>query len=149
MRNLKTLLLTTSFILISLFSFGQDQETITFVSSKSMEGASNVILDLQGNVQTELWNEDYVRIVLEVKTTGLTKEVVRHLASKKRFQIEVNKANSNTLILLNSNMNMPVYINGRELKEDISYKIYIPQNTIVFVTPEMEDISDAIADTNK
>jgi Mn-containing catalase len=145
MKNLKNVLLTTALILMGLFSFAQEQETITLVSSKNLNGATEVFVDLHGNVQAEIWNKDYIRIVLEIKTNGVTREVVKHLMTKKRFKISSYKKDQNSLKLSNPNIVLPVYINGRRLKEDVNYKIFVPRNTLVTINTAEETPVESVS----
>ena len=138
MKTPKKVISTTVLILMVLFSYAQNQEKITLVSSKNLNGANTLFVDLYGKVQTESWDKDFVRIILEIKTKGVTREVVKHLVSKKRFYINSYKTDQTSLKLSNPNISLPVYINGRQLKEDINYKLYIPHNAIVIVKPEDE-----------
>jgi len=138
MKNSKNVLLTTALILIASFSFAQEQETVTLVSSKNLNGATEVFVDLQGNVQTESWDKDFIRIVLEIKTNGVTREVIKHLMTKKRFKVSSYKEGQDSLQLSNPNLTLPVYINGKRLKESVSYTIFAPRNVLVVINSEQD-----------
>lgn len=133
MKNLNIVLLITSFIFMSLFANAQAQETVTLVSSKNLHGATEIIFDLQGEVKTESWDRDFIRIVIEIKTKGVKKETIKHLIAKGHFKIASSKTSNNNLELLSPNVLMPVYINGQKLRKDISYQVFVPQNTAVII----------------
>ncbi len=141
MKNSKNVLLTTVLTLLGLFSFAQDQETVTLISSKNLYGATQVFVDLYGNVQTESWDQDFIRIVLKVKTNGVTREVVKHLMTKKRFKITSFKKDLSCLQLSNPNLTLPVYINGKRLKEDVNYTIFAPRNIRVVINSDRDTLN--------
>jgi len=138
MNNLKNISLAILLTLVSTFAFAQKQETMTLVSSKNLDGATEVFVDFRGNVQVASWDKDYIGIVLEIKTNGITKEVIKHLISKKHFKISSYKTDQNSLHLSNPNIVFPVYINGRWLKEDNTYQLFVPRNTFVTIKTDEE-----------
>ena len=145
MKTSKNISLATLLTLLSTLSFAQEQEIISLVSSKNLHGATEVFVELHGSVQAEIWDKDYIRIVLVIKTNGVTKEVIKHLMTKKRFKISSYKTDENCLQLLNPNIELPVYINGRELKEDVNYQIFVPRNVSVTIKNDEEMPETAIA----
>ena len=78
-------------------------------------------------------NNPIVRIEMEIKADDLSKEVVKHLITKRRFYIKTMVLEDGTAKIYMPNLKIPVYINGRLLSEDISYRILVPENVLVRV----------------
>ena len=132
MKTLKNLFLSFMLILFSAFSYAQEPATITLVSSKNIQDASELVVDLDGKIITDTWNKDaLVRIVIEIKANDVSREVVKHLVSKGRFRIKTLQLDDGSMLLFMPNLKLPVFINGRKLTEDISYQIFVPENVVV------------------
>ncbi len=145
MKNLKNLTLTTTLILIGFFSFAQEQETVTFVCTKNLHGATDVLLDLNGDITTEFWDKDYVRVVIQIKSNGATKEVIKHLMTEKRFNISGMKITENTFEISMPNIYLPAFINGQEFQEEISFQVFLPHYTLVMRQSEMLAANSALS----
>ena len=144
MKTLKNLSLTTMLILLTAsFGYGQDAyrtneepAIITLVSSKNIHDASELIVELEGEIITDTWNKDsIVRIEMEIKATGVTREVVKHLLTKRRFVIGTEIQEDGSILLFTPNLEFPLYINGRLISEDISYRLLVPENMLVRIRP--------------
>ena len=137
MKNLKSIFLTILLTLISTLSFAQDQETVTLVCSKNLHGATEVLLDLDGEVTTEFWDKDYVRVVIQIKSNGVSKEVVKHLMTTKRFNVSGMRINENTFELSMPNITLSAFINGQKLQEEVSFQLFLPHYTHIMRHSEL------------
>jgi hypothetical protein len=137
MKNLINAILTSLLILTTLFSYAQESETVTLVCSKDLHGATDVFLDLNGEVTTEFWDKDYIRVVIQIKSNGVSREVVKHLMTIKRFNVSGMRINENTFELSMPNIDLPAFINGQELQEDLSFQLFLPHYTLVMMQSEL------------
>lgn len=145
MKTLKNLSSTAMFVLLTAsFGYGQDAypanneepAVIALVSSKNIHDASELIVELEGEIITDTWNKDtIVRIEMEIKATGVTREVVKHLMTKRRFVIGTQVQEDGSVLLFTPNLKYPVYINGVLLSEDISYRLLVPEDMLVRIRP--------------
>ena len=138
MKTLKNLFCSALFILLSALVSAQEPATITLTSSKNINDAKELIVDLEGDIITDTWDKDYIRIEMEIKADEVSKEVVKYLVRKNRFRIKTQYLNSESIMFYTPNLNLPVYINGRKLSENISYKISVPKNVSVFDKSSMD-----------
>jgi hypothetical protein len=132
MKTLKNLSLSALLILFSSFSYIHEPTVITLVSTKNIKDASELIVDFDGEIITDTWNKDnLVRIEMEIKVDDISRAVVKHLVSKRRFAIKTELLDDGSVLLFMPNLKLPVYINGHLLSEDISYRLLVPKNVVV------------------
>ncbi len=144
MKTLKNLSLTIMLIIYSSFSYAQDDASLTtLVSSKNIKDAGELVVDFDGEIITDTWNKDaLVRIVMEIKSDDVTKEVVKYLVSEGRFMIKIKHLDDGSVALYMPNIKKEIYINGQRLSEDISYQLFVPENVLVRVRSWDEYRSD-------
>ncbi len=135
MKTPKNLFLTSLLVLLfSAFSFAQEPTIVTLVSSKNIQNAVELVVDLDGEIITDTWNKDaVVRIEIEIKTNDVSKEVIKHLISKRRFAVNVLTLEDGSTTIYMPNIEFPVYINGHRLSEVISYRLLVPEDVLVKV----------------
>ena len=132
MKTMKNLILSLLLILFSSFSYPGEPAIVTLVSSKNIKDASELVVDFDGEVITDIWHKDsQVRIEMEIKVNDVSRAVVKYLVTKRRFVIKTQTQEDGSLLLFMPNLNLPVYINGRRLLEDISYRLLVPDNVLV------------------
>lgn len=131
MKTIKKISLSILFILFVFISYAQEPATITLVTSKNVNDAGELFVDLDGKINTDVWTKTHVRIVMEIKADGVTREVAKTLMRKGRFLIEVKSLDEQSVLLSMPNLQNPVYINGYKLTENITFRIFVPENLIV------------------
>ncbi|MFT5165125.1 MAG: hypothetical protein ACI8P3_000349 [Saprospiraceae bacterium] len=141
MKNLKSISLVILITLTSTLAFTQEQATATMACAKNLFGATEILLDLNGEVNTEFWDKDYVRVVIQIKSNGVTKEAIKHLISKKRFTISGMRITDSIFEISMPNIDLPVLINGQEFHEELSFQIFLPQTTFVTMASDLQLIA--------
>ncbi len=136
MKTLKNLCLSILLVCLTILTYAQEPATITLVSSKNLNGATELVVDLDGEFTTDTWTKDYVRIEIEIKANDVSREVIKHLIRKARFCIKTQNIDSESMRLYMPNLQLPVYINGKKLSEDISYKISVPKG--IYITDKSQ-----------
>ena len=132
MKTLKSSFVTILVTLFVTFSFAQEPATVTLVSSKNIKDASELVVDLDGEIITETWNKDaIVRIVIEIKADDVTREVVKHLIAERRFVVRTLPLEDGATLIYMPNVKLPAYINGVPVSENISYRLLVPENVLV------------------
>jgi hypothetical protein len=132
MKTLISLFLSFLIILFSSFSYDGEPAVVTLVSSKNIKDASELVVDFDGEVITDTWHKgSQVRIEMEIKVNEVGRAEVKHLVTKRRFVIKSQIRDNGSVLLFMPNLNLPVYINGRRLSEDIRYRLSVPENVLV------------------
>jgi hypothetical protein len=105
--------------------------------------AGELVVDFDGEIITDTWNKDaLVRIVMEIESDDMTKEVVKYLVSEGRFLIKTRQLDDGSVALYMPNIKKEIYINGQRLSEDITYQLFVPENVLVRVRSWDEYRSD-------
>ena len=130
MKILKNTTFAITLMLISSITFAQENATITYVCSKNIQGATEVLFDLNGEVTTEFWNNDYAKVVIHIKANGASKEVIKHLMTQKRFNLSGYKSSQETYEISMPYIDLPAFINGNEFKEELSFQLFLPHYTL-------------------
>ncbi len=133
MKTLKFQILPIMLILSSTFFYAQKQSKLTLSNFQDIYNASALIMNLDGEIITKNWNKDYVLIQMEISANDVSLEVAKYLVSKERFCLKLLPLKDGSLVLYMPNFQLPVYINGQRLAEDISYQVFVPENITVKV----------------
>ena len=141
MKTLKNIFSAILLVCLSTSSYAQEPATITLVSSKNISQASELYVDLDGEISIDTWAKDNVRVEIEIKANDVSREVIKHLVRKGRFRMKTQITDKETVRLYMPNLQLPVYINGKKLSEEISYKITVPKNVYVTKKPSAEFLS--------
>ena len=130
MKNLKSISLALFITLTSTLAFAQELTPVTIAYSNSLNGATEVFIDLNGQVSTEFWDKDYIKVIMQIKAKGVSKKVIKYLISKKRFFITGKKISDTLYKISMPNINKPIFINGQEIQEELSFQIFLPHHTL-------------------
>ncbi len=131
MKTLKTQILSTLLILSSIFLFAQEPSVTSISNPQNIFDASTLYLELDGDINTETWNNDYVLIQMEISAKNVSCETAKYLISVERFCLKLQAREDGSLVFYMPNLKLPVLINGERLWEDISYHVYVPQDVKV------------------
>ena len=116
--------ITTIAIIIcfATVSFAQAEQTI--LKSLTVETAT-AVLDLPGEVNTSLWDKDFIRITATIKTTNQGEEILKKLILVGRYDIQSAEVDGQFIISM-PKVEQQVFIRGVELTEVISYEVQLP-----------------------
>ena len=109
MKNLKSISLALFITITSTLTFAQELTPVTIAYSNSLHGATEVFIDLNGQVSTEFWDKDYIKVVMQIKSKGISKKVIKYLISKNRFFISGKKITDTIYKLSMPNINKPIF----------------------------------------
>jgi len=113
-----------SFFAASTFAQTGLQKTFTSVIHP---GESNMLFfNLPGAVDVEVWDRNYIRIEIAVKTNLKNEEVFNYLKELGRYEIKQDYNTYYLMVLNIPNINGHVFVNRNELKESFKFKITVP-----------------------
>ena len=123
--------ITTIAIIIcfATVSFAQAEQTI--IKSLTVETAT-AVLDLPGEVNTSLWDKDFIRITATIKTTNQGEEILKKLILVGRYDIQSAEVDGQFVITM-PKVAHQVIIKGVDLSEVISYEVQLPYGVKAFV----------------
>jgi hypothetical protein len=116
-------------ICFATVSFAQAEQTI--IKSLAVETAV-AVLDLPGEVNTSLWDKDFIRITATIKTTNQGEEILKKLILVGRYDILSAEVDGQFVITM-PKVSHQVVIKGVELTEVISYEVQLPYHVKALV----------------
>ena len=123
---MKTRFLFLILPLLLLQSIATGQAEKTFVKSFNLMGRQSVVLNLGNNVQVSSWDNDVVRVQMTV-AAHTTEATLKALAESGRYILKSDYTEHDFTISA-PNLSKTVKLNGVELKEQISFLIFLPKN---------------------
>lgn len=122
MRNLIT-------VLVLVLGFATQiaaQSQKTLVKSIAVENASNVVLALNGTVETSEWDEAYIRIVTNINVKNFDENILKRLVLVGRYNIESTNADGKVLVEMPKVAHF-VTVKGVDLEEHITFEVFVPK----------------------
>ena len=116
-------------ICFATVSFAQAEQTI--IKSLTVETAT-AVLDLPGEVNTSLWDKDFIRITATIKTTNQGEEILKKLILVGRYDIQSAEVDGQFIITM-PKVAHQVVIKGVELSEVISYEVQLPYGVAAII----------------
>ncbi len=123
----KTLLLIP-LLLLSSIAIGQAERT--FVKSFNLQGRQTVILNLGENIQVNVWESELMRVQMTVSTLSINDGMLKSIAESGRYMLK-NEMTAQAFVVTVPSAQRSIKINGNDLKETITYTVYVPKNITV------------------
>ncbi len=105
----------------------------TFTKSFNAEGVSKIKLDLPGAVDLKIWSQPTVRVEIHVALPSSNTSTVEQLAKVGRYDLKGDLV-SNLLVITAPNLQRVVKIKGEEVRETVTYVVFIPRDIEVEVS---------------
>ncbi|MEL6866478.1 MAG: hypothetical protein AAFP19_18780 [Bacteroidota bacterium] len=134
MKNLRIVLILVLIASVASLSFGQTAEKV-LVKSFNLKGKDVIVLDLEGEVEVQQWKNDIMRVQMTVALTNRNSTTLKSLIRAGRYNLK-SKVDNDACVVYAPGMQRDIRIKGQELKENISFVVYAPENVIVKVGTE-------------
>ncbi|TNE56260.1 MAG: hypothetical protein EP344_12850 [Bacteroidetes bacterium] len=108
-----------------------------------MEGRDRIKLDLPGPVDLKVWNKPTVRMEITVSLANGNMSMLDQLATVGRYNLK-SVAQDDILLITAPNLYREVRVKGVELKERVSYVVFVPQDVevILHAPPAMATVEN-------
>ncbi len=123
-----TFLLMMPLLLLPGIATGQSERT--FVKSFNLMGRQTAVVNLGDNIQVTYWDNDLVRVQMTVKVATVNDATLKAIAESARYTLKSDLTVQH-LVITAPNLNATIKINGNELKETITYQVFLPKNIAV------------------
>jgi hypothetical protein len=123
-------LLTIPLLLLSIVSIGQAERT--FVKSFNLQGRQTVILNLGDNIQVNQSDNDLMRVLMTVSTPTMSDAMLKSIAESGRYMLKNDMTAPSTFVVTVPGVQRTIKINGNDLKETITFTVFVPKNVTVF-----------------
>jgi hypothetical protein len=122
-------LLTIPLLLLSIVSIGQAERT--FVKSFNLQGRQTVILNLGDNIQVNQSDNELMRVLMTVSTPTMSDAMLKSIAESGRYMLKNDMTAPSTFVVTVPGVQRTIKINGNDLKETITYTVFVPKNVTV------------------
>ncbi len=118
---------------LTLNAAAQNTAAKTFNKSFNTESKTTIRLDLPGEVDLKIWNNPSIRIEISVSLpSGGNPAMLNELANVGRYNL-VSKPVEDVLLIQAPNMQKQIRVKGEELRETLSFVVYVPKDLKVQV----------------
>jgi hypothetical protein len=121
---------------------GQQTEK-TLVKSFNLKGNQFVLLDLDGNVEVKEWNNELMRVQINVALENGTEAMLKSLVQAGRYNLKSDDSTGEFKVVA-PGLQRKVTVRGQELVENISYTIFAPGKVNVRLTNEASTSKDGV-----
>ncbi len=118
---------------LTMSAAAQTTAAKTFNKSFNTESKSTIRLDLPGEVDLKIWNNPSIRIEITISLPSGNPAMLNELANVGRYNL-VSKAIEDALLIQAPNMQKQIRVKGEELRETLSFVVYVPKDLKVQVT---------------
>ncbi len=129
-----SLLLLMPLLLVHNIAIGQSEKT--FVKSFNLMGRQTVVLNLGDNIQISQWDNDVVRVQMTV-SVYTSDATLKALAESGRYSLKSELSVQDLMVTVPSLSNV-VKLNGTELKEAVSFTVFVPKNVNVLKNADVK-----------
>ncbi|MCK6690914.1 MAG: hypothetical protein L6Q97_02300 [Thermoanaerobaculia bacterium] len=110
----------------ALSAFAQTTEK-TFTKAFNTEGKTRIKLDLPGTIDLKVWNNPTIRMEIIVSLPSGNVSMLDQLANVGRYNLSAQTTDE-SLIITAPNLAKVVRVKGEEIKENVSYIIFVPKD---------------------
>lgn len=114
--------------------FAQSAER-TLVKSFNLKGNTTVVLDLKGDVDVQHWNNDLVRIQININVENVSESVLKSLIVAGRYNLK-DVEGENEMVINAPALDKEVSLRGQLLKEHLTYTVFAPESVSVELSTE-------------
>ncbi len=118
---------------LTMSAAAQTTAAKTFNKSFNTESKSTIRLDLPGEVDLKIWNNPSIRIEITISLPSGNPAMLNELANVGRYNL-VSKPIEDVLLIQAPNMQKQIRVKGEELRETLSFVVYVPKDLKVQVT---------------
>ncbi len=120
---------TISFVILLTLSANLAAQTAekTFSKSFNTENKGTIQLDLPGAVDLKVWDNPSIRIGITVSLPSGNSSMLGELATVGRYNLVAHEE-GDKLIISAPNMQKQIRIKGEELRETLTYVVFVPKD---------------------
>ncbi|MDO8969972.1 MAG: hypothetical protein Q7U74_04735 [Saprospiraceae bacterium] len=114
----------------------------TFNKSFNTDGKGTLRLDLPGSVDMKIWDNPSIRFEISVSLPTGNGPMLDQLAHIGRYNLKAESVDD-ALLITAPNLQKQLKVKGQELKETLSFVVFIPKNMHVELVPNTLILADA------
>lgn len=145
MKNLLKLSIVLVMSIATSILYAQDHTNESYYTAINPSEANTVFLDLKGEVEMEVWDQDYILLYMYIDAEVPNRKVLKQLRDDGRYILKREMSFNDYLLISQPNINKQVSINGKSMREEILYKVKIP----MYLDVEISGNNDMVVSQDK
>ncbi|WCL81566.1 hypothetical protein PPO43_00450 [Saprospira sp. CCB-QB6] len=135
---MKKLYFILSILALQFMFVGQitAQAQKTLVRSIALEGRSELLASLPGQVELQVWDKDFARLQTVVAVENCQQVILDRLVAVGRYEIALEDVGTGYKIIMPKGQKV-VKLKGEALEEEMKFILYVPQK----VATEIENLA--------
>jgi len=131
MKSFKAILTTAlTFALLCTLN-AQNVAEKTLVKSFNLKGSQVVMLDLDGDIDVQEWNNDIMRIQITIAIPNGNDAMLKSLIRAGRSNLQSKDGEEDAFLVYAPALDREIKLNGNPLKEELTYQIFAPSNVVI------------------
>ncbi|MEM1322229.1 MAG: hypothetical protein AAGG75_18350 [Bacteroidota bacterium] len=131
MKKIKAILTGTLLLGVAFLATAQPTAEKTLVKSFNLKGKQVVVLDLEGDIEVQEWNNDIMRIQMTIGLPNGSESMLKSLIRAGRYNLQSKVGDEDAYMVHAPGLNREVKIRGQLLKEHVGYIVYAPSGVLV------------------
>jgi len=128
---MKKITITLSLVAIMVVSaFAQQLTEKTLVKAFNLNGNDLVVLNIDGDIEVQQWSNKIMRVQIDIAAENVPDATLKSLVTAGRYNLKATET-SDGLQIDAPGLKRKVTLRGEELKEHISYVVFVPENVMV------------------
>ena len=128
--NTRNLPIVFLFLLVSISIVGQNAEK-TLVRAFNLQGNQEILLDIDGAVEIQSWNQEQMRIMMTISLAEGSELMLKNLVKIGRYNLTAEETTDGLTISAPALGKQVKLRDGSEFNEIISMVVYAPNNVSV------------------
>ncbi len=141
--------MTTKCTISALLIFGslavsisaQSTAEKTFTKTFNTEGKGSLRLDLPGTIDLKMWDNPNIRFEIGISLPTGNGPMLNELANIGRYNL-ISKVEGDVLIITAPNLQKQLKVKGGELKENLTFVVFVPNNMQIDLVPSAAILAD-------
>jgi len=142
---MRTRTVLLSLVCLFAFPFFVQGQTAgkTFTKSFNTDSKGIIRLDLVNAIDLKVWDNPSIRIEISVSLPSGNNNVLNELGNVGRYNLVAKSVDSEDMLVISApNLQKQIRIKGEELKETVSYVVFVPKNLKIEL-PNASVLADA------
>lgn len=129
MNTQRPLLSVLTLLLFTTFTVAQSSER-TLAKSFNLNGAAEVLLDVNGEMEFKTWNNPILRVQMVISLAEGNDSVLKSLLMTKRYDLQ-SKMDEGRLIIFAPNLERRFEVGGKEVNDNVRFIVHAPEKVTV------------------
>jgi len=112
--------------------------SLKLAKSFNLDGNSKITLMLPGDAEITVWDKPHVNVAIRIEVANLNQNIADELARVGRYDLSAS-SDGGSLNISSPNSYKKVRIRGQEIKEQMTYRVFLPRDTEVEILPKEID----------